>query len=177
MHLFESALRDFMYVERHSAWSSVTLDNVMPRDIDEAARDRPTVEWAGDVDKLIAVLARHRPGLTAIPVKTGPTGVLVVLGMDPANTALRGRYQEILDEWVVPDPQQVPVEILERAGAVEPEALLASPVWAEIVRGRRCGLSGPDDRTTAGRWVPSGPWSRADPRRTLPSSRATALGA
>jgi hypothetical protein len=147
MHLFEFALRDFMNVERHAAWWSVIVfDDMLPRDIDEAARDRHTVEWAGDVYKLIPVLARHRPDLTVIPVNTAPTGVLVVLAADPANTVLRDRYDEILAEWVVPDPQQVPQAILERAGAVEPGALLASPVWAEIVRTRRLELPGDEGR-------------------------------
>lgn len=137
MHLFEFALRDFMNVERHADWWSVIVfDDMLPRNVDEAARDRHTVEWAGDVYKLIPVLARYRPDLTVIPVDTRPTGVLVVLAADPTNTALRDHHDEILAEWVVPDPQRVPAEILERAGTVEPEALLSSPVWEEIRRAR-----------------------------------------
>ena len=144
MHLVEFALRDLMNVERHAEWWSVIVfDDMLPRSVDEAARDRHTREWAGDVYKLIAVLVRHRPDLTLIRVNTAPTGVLVVLAADPANTALRDRYDEILAEWVVPDPQLVPQEILERAGAVEPEALLASPLWLEIVRAR--GRSLPEE--------------------------------
>ena len=147
MHLFEFALRDFMNVERHAAWWSVIVfDDMLPRDVGEAARDRHTVEWTGDVYKLIPVLARYRPDLTVIQVNTGPTGVLVVLGADSANTTLRDRYDEILAEWVVPDPQHVPREILERAGAVDPEGLLASPVWAEVVKGRGRQLPGAEGR-------------------------------
>jgi hypothetical protein len=141
MHRVEFALRDLMNVERHAEWWSVIVfDDMLPRSVDEAARDRHTREWAGDVYKLIAILVRHRPDLTLIRVNTAPTGVLVVLAADPANTTLRDRYDEILAEWVVPDPQRVPQEILERAGAVEPEALLASPVWVEIVRARAGSL-------------------------------------
>jgi hypothetical protein len=147
MHLLEFALRDFMNVERHAAWWSViVLDDMLPRNIDEAARDRHTVEWAGDVYKMIPILSSHRPDLIVIPVNTAPTGVLVVLGSDGANTSLRDRYDEILAAWVVPDPQLVPPHILERAGAVEPEVLLASPIWAEIVRERRGGLPGAEGR-------------------------------
>ena len=139
MHLFEFALRDYMNLEQHADWWSVVVfDDMLPRDIDEAARDRHTVEWTGDVYKMIPVLHRYRPDLVVIPVDTAPTGVLVVLAADPANTSLRDRYQEILAEWVVPDPQRVPIEILERQGAVSPEALLASGLWANVVgeRGR-----------------------------------------
>ena len=147
MHLFEFALRDFMNVEGHADWWSViAFDDMLPRDVDEAARDRHTVEWAGDVYKLIPVLARYRPDLTVIPVNTGPTGLLVVLAADPTNTVLRDHYDEILAEWVVPDPQRVPPEVLERSGAVEPEALLASPVWGEIARLRGLGMSGAQGR-------------------------------
>ena len=44
MHLFEFALRDFMNVERHADWWSVIVfDDILPRDVDEAARERHTV--------------------------------------------------------------------------------------------------------------------------------------
>ena len=142
MHLVEFALRDRMNVERHAEWWSVIVfDDMLPRSVDEAARDRHTRDWAGDVYKLIAVLVRHRPDLTLIRVNTAPTGVLVVLAADPANTALRDRYDEILAEWVVPDPQLVPQEILERAGAVEPEALLSFAAVGSRSSGRGAGAS------------------------------------
>ena len=138
MHLFEFALRDFMNVERHAGWWSVIVfDDMLPRGVDEAARDRHTVAWAGDVFKMIPVLARYRPDLLVIPVATAPTGVLVVLGADPANRVLAEHYDEIIAEWVVPDPQAVPREIIERRGAADPRELLASDLWAGLVRARR----------------------------------------
>ena len=43
MHLFEYALRDFINVERFADWSSVIVfDDMLPRNVDEAARDRHT---------------------------------------------------------------------------------------------------------------------------------------
>ena len=43
MHLFEYVLRDFMNVERFSRWdTAIVLDDMLPRDVDEAARDRHT---------------------------------------------------------------------------------------------------------------------------------------
>ncbi len=137
MHLFEFALRDFMNVERLSRWSSViVIDDIFPRNVDEAARERHTEAWAGDVYKLIPVLRQHRPDLVVVPVDTRSTGVLVVLGADPSDQVLRDRYDEILREWVVPDPQSVPAEILERVGAVDPEALLAAGFWPDLVKAR-----------------------------------------
>ena len=137
MHHFEFALRDFMNVERHADWwSLIVFDDMLPRSVAEAARDRHSREWAGDVFKIVPVLARHRPDLILVPVDTAPTGVLVVLGADPANDVLRERYEEIVAEWVVPDPQLVPPATLGREGAFDPEALLESGIWPGLVRAR-----------------------------------------
>ena len=77
MHLFEYALRDFTNVERFADWSSVIVfDDMLPRNVDEAARDRHTGVWTGDVYKVVPVLQQHRPDLTVIQVDTEPTGML-----------------------------------------------------------------------------------------------------
>lgn len=137
MHLFEFALRDFMNVERFAHWASViVLDDVLPRDIDEAARDRHTSDWAGDVFKMIPVLRQHRPDLLVLPVDTTPTGTLVVIGADPTSTVLRDAYDRIVEEWVVDDPQQIPADILERRGAVDPERLVGAEFWPSLVKAR-----------------------------------------
>ncbi|WP_367319067.1 class I SAM-dependent methyltransferase [Streptomyces sp. HUAS ZL42] len=141
MHLFEYALRDFINVEKHSDWTSVIVfDDMMPRNGDEAARDRHTGAWTGDVFKVREVLARYRPDLVTVLVDTQPTGQLVVFGADPRNKVLREKYEEIVAEYVVPDPQKVPEAILERAGAVQPEALLEAGFWRPLVRARSLGV-------------------------------------
>jgi hypothetical protein len=141
MHLFEYALRDFMNIERHTTASSVIVfDDMLPRNVTEASRDRTTQDWAGDVFKLIAVLHEYRPDLIALTVDTQPTGLLVVLGPDRTNTSLRNRYDEIVAANMAPDPQAVPSEVLERLGAVSPEVFLESGVWRTVVRGRRWHL-------------------------------------
>jgi hypothetical protein len=137
MHLFEFALRDFMNVERHSRWSSVVvLDDMLPRNIDEAARDRHTDAWTGDVYKVAAVLRRFRPDLLVVEVDTQPTGVVLIFGMDPTSTVLRSAYPEIIEEYVVPDPQAVPDEVMVRKNAVAPEALLGADFWRSLARAR-----------------------------------------
>ncbi|MEU0082788.1 class I SAM-dependent methyltransferase [Streptomyces sp. NPDC006274] len=137
MHLFEFALRDFMNVEKHSRWSSViVLDDMLPRDVDEAARDRHTKFWAGDVYKVAEVLRKHRPDLVVVEVDTEPTGVVCVFGADPDSTVLKNGYDKIIEEYVVPDPQNVPQEVLVRKNAVQPEALLGADFWPALVRAR-----------------------------------------
>ena len=63
MHLSEFALRDFVNVERHADWTAaIVFDDILPRDIPEANRDRTTHQWTGDVYKVLEVLEAHRPG-------------------------------------------------------------------------------------------------------------------
>ena len=143
MHLVEFVVKDFANVEMRSEWSTVVvLDDVLPRNVDEAARDRHTREWTGDVFKIRNVLGSVRPDLSLIWVDTQPTGLMIVLGLDPHNRQLTDRYDEIVRSQIAPDPQTVPSEVLERSGALAPEAALALPVWNEIRAGRgRCGAS------------------------------------
>jgi len=130
MHLAEFALRDLIGVERLAPWTGVVVfDDILPRTVEEAARDRRTRAWTGDVYKLLGVLARHRPDLICLRVGTQPTGLLLVLGLDPANRALSVRQDLLLEELVVPDPQHVPADVLERRGVLEPERVLASRAW------------------------------------------------
>ncbi|NHC15166.1 class I SAM-dependent methyltransferase [Motilibacter deserti] len=142
MHLFEFALRDFINVERCSSPSSVVVfDDIFPRKVDEAARDRHTRVWTGDVYKIVEVLRQYRPDLTLLLVDTGPTGLLLVTGLDPDNTVLTDHYDEIVEKYVVDDPQDVPPAILNREGALAPEKLLRSPVWGSLRRSRRPWVS------------------------------------
>jgi hypothetical protein len=130
MHLAEFALRDFIGVERLSRWTGVAVfDDILPRTVEEAARDRRTRAWTGDVYKVLGILARHRPDLICLRVGTQPTGLLLVLGLDPSNTVLRMRYDLLVEQVVVPDPQRVPADVMERRGVLDPERVLESRVW------------------------------------------------
>jgi hypothetical protein len=140
MHLVEFALRDFINVERRAKWTSVVIfDDIYPRDVEEANRRRRTYMWTGDVYKIVSVLARERPDLVLLPVDTQPTGLLLVLGLDPQSTVLDDRYDQILRESVVPDPQEVPAAMLERHGALDPAALLGASFWAYLREAREAG--------------------------------------
>jgi hypothetical protein len=141
MHLFEFVLRDFVNVERHSEWWSVVVfDDVLPRRVEMASRERTTRAWTGDVYKIRPVLARERPDLVCLTVDTRPTGLLLVIGADRRNTRLAERHDQLVSEWVVPDPQPVPADVLERRDAIAPEELLASDLWDVLRRGRDEGL-------------------------------------
>ncbi|MCW2748116.1 MAG: type 11 methyltransferase [Nocardioidaceae bacterium] len=131
MHLSEFALRDFMNTERYmSPAGVVVLDDMLPRNSLEASRDRLTLDWTGDVYKMVAALQDTRPDLVVIPVNTAPTGTLVVLGLDPASKTLSGSYEELLSGFLSADPQSVPAGLLQRTVAVSAEDLLNVPLWA-----------------------------------------------
>jgi hypothetical protein len=138
MHHFEFALRDFIGVERYSAPSSVVaFDDVLPRNVDEAARERHTEEWTGDVFRIQFALAAYRPDLVQIQVATEPTGTLLVVGLDPANRVLVDELDEIVDAYVMPDPQKLPAEIVGRTMALAPEKALGLTIWDDLREARR----------------------------------------
>jgi hypothetical protein len=140
MHLSEFALRDFAGVERLSRWTSVAVfDDIFPRDAEMAARDRRTHLWTGDVYKILGILSRHRPDLVCLRVDTQPTGLLLVLGLDPESPVLMDRYDRILQDAIVRDPQDVPPDVLGREGALDPERVLGSGIWALLREARANG--------------------------------------
>jgi hypothetical protein len=126
------------------------LDDVLPRNALEAARDRRTAAWAGDVHKVVTVLRRHRPDLAVVPVNTRPTGTLVVLGLDPSSTVLQERYDELLPFLTAPDPQHVPGDLLTRRSAVEPRVLLDAVDWALLRTLRHAPVDDPRLRALVG---------------------------
>jgi len=137
MHLFEFGLRDFINTEEHSnPWSVVIFDDVLPRSVAEAARERHTGAWTGDVFPIIEVLRRYRPELVTILVDTQPTGLMFVLGLDPTNRTLRDNYDEIVQEFRKPDPQVVPQQLLDRSGVQTPTRVLDAGFW-KILREQR----------------------------------------
>jgi Methyltransferase domain len=141
LHLFEFALRDFMNVERHAAWTSViVIDDVLPRSVAEASRERSTTAWAGDVFKLPDVLGVYRPDLCVLSLDTDPTGLLLVLGADPENKVLEKRYEEIVEKYVQPDPQPVPAAVLRRDTAVDPASIIDSDLWTQLRDARESGF-------------------------------------
>ncbi len=141
MHLSEFALRDFVNVERHAHWTGVVVfDDILPRDVEMAARDRQTRTWTGDVFKILAVFAEHRPDLICLRIDTEPTGLLMVLGLDPESRVLADRLDAITDGLVQPDPQPVPADVLERREVIDPAAALEASFWGVLRDARERGI-------------------------------------
>ena len=137
LHILEFAFRDFINAERHSSpHGLIVFDDVLPRTVDEAARQRHTQAWTGDVYSILEILARYRPDLVVVPVDTRPTGLLLVLGLDPSSTVLSDSFEQILAEYRKPDPQPVPEDVLDRLTVVPAARVLEAGV-PELLAGLR----------------------------------------
>jgi Methyltransferase domain len=134
MHLSDFALRDFINIEPFMAHTGlVVVDDVLPRNGLEAARDRKTEPWTGDVYKVVEILRRRRPDLVVLMINTAPTGTAVVLGVDQASTILKDAYSAEEPYLLRADPQMPPREYMNRSAAIEPHVLLESSVWEQLV--------------------------------------------
>ena len=60
----------------------------------------------------------------------------------------RRSYEDLVKEFATPDPQQVPAEIIERRGAVDPERFFGSGIL-ELLASRRGRSPRPDNLTDA----------------------------
>jgi len=173
MHLSEFALRDFINVERVARWTSVVVfDDILPSSAEMAARDRRTRLWTGDVFKILGILERRRPDLICLRIGTEPTGLLLVLGLDPGSRVLSYAYDRIVEEAVVPDPQRLPPDVVERRHVLDPEVVAAAPVWAQLRDARERGGARRAGVRTLRRAVRRelGPVSAGRLRRLLPAS-------
>lgn len=137
MHLSEYALRDLINVERYTHPASViVLDDMLPRHVDEAGRGREAAArrgaWAGDVYKVISTVREMRPDIVCLEVDTSPTGTVVLFLPDATSTVLPSAYDDLAEQYVVPDPQKVPDAVLNRTRAVAPQAILDSSIWSQL---------------------------------------------
>lgn len=134
MHLFEYALRDFINIERFaSPYGLVVIDDVFPNHPLQAARDRKTRVWTGDVWKLRVCLQRWRPELRLLLLDTSPTGLMLIYGLQPGNDVLARNMDLILSDYLSPEFEQPPEEVLARNGALCPEL----PLLGSVLRGAR----------------------------------------
>jgi hypothetical protein len=133
MHLFEFALRDFMHVERLAAPATlVVIDDIFPNHAAQAARDRRTRVWTGDVWKLHRCLREVRPDLFLLPLDTRPTGLLLIAGLDPGNRVLWDRYNPVVKNFRDRDSEVPPDAVIAREGAVDPGSALVTMVLEKL---------------------------------------------
>ena len=120
MHLFEYALRDFINIERLATPTTlVVIDDIFPSHPAQAARERRTRVWTGDVWKLQRCLAQLRPDLIMLALDTAPTGLLLVAGLDPANRVLPAEYDRLVrEQGDSGNDETVPPTVIQRAGVI-----------------------------------------------------------
>lgn len=106
MHHFENLLRDFINTERCCASTgAIYLHDCLPVAVSMTHRDEKAVAqsgphagwWTGDVWKLIPVLKELRPDLEISCLDCPPTGLVRIRKLDPGNTLLSSRYQDIIE--------------------------------------------------------------------------------
>lgn len=133
-----------MNLERQAKPSSlIILSVVFPNHPAQAARDRRTWAWTGDVWKLSSCLRQNRPDLLLVPVDAHPAGLLFVAGLDPGNSELQEQYNQVVRgfAWGPPD---VPESVLQRREAFHPDDPGLLALFALL---RECRGSG--ENTTA----------------------------
>ena len=103
MHLFEYLLRDFLNAEAASAPGAViALHDCIPFNEDMCVRDhaaRTTRSWAGDVWKLLPILAEYRPDLKVEVLDCRPTGLVLVSNLNPRDQTLKTAYDAIVARY------------------------------------------------------------------------------
>ncbi|QIX25388.1 class I SAM-dependent methyltransferase [Nocardioides sp. JQ2195] len=140
MHLAEYALRDFIAVERFTTPASVMLfDDTLPLNVLMANRKRESGSWTGDVYKATQALRDLRPDLVVIDLDTALTGTTLVLCPDASRGGALEGYDDWVESAITPDPQPVPEAILGRTNALDPERVLASAGWRNLVELRSAG--------------------------------------
>jgi Methyltransferase domain len=116
LHLFEQALRDFIYLERFASRKSIImLHDCMPLDRITSDRTRSTHFYSGDVWKLAMCLKTHRRELGVVMVRTAPSGLCLVGHLDSGSRTLAEHYDELVAQYVPMDfddyqrhPEQMP---------------------------------------------------------------------
>jgi hypothetical protein len=63
----------------------------------------------------------------------------VIVGVDRTSTVLKDAYTAEEPYLLRPDPQTPPQDHLDRSISIEPDVLLESPVWKQLVNKRKSG--------------------------------------
>jgi hypothetical protein len=100
LHLFEQVLQDFVNLERHSdAGTVVLLHDCLPLDEVTASRNRTTDFYCGDVWKAALALRQRRPDLEMVTIRTAPSGLCLVRGLDESNREFGDELPEIVESY------------------------------------------------------------------------------
>jgi hypothetical protein len=88
------------------------------------------------VFRIPSALASYRSDLLQLTVATEPTGTLLIAKLDPTNRVLAQHADDIVREYVMPDPQPVPAAVLARDGALDPQETISLELWDELKAAR-----------------------------------------
>jgi hypothetical protein len=104
LHLFEQALLDFIHLERFATRQSIIMiHDSLPLDRTTSDRVRTTHFYSGDVWKLAMCLKARRKDLRLTTIRTGPTGLCLISGLDPRSDVLARNFDELVEEYVALD--------------------------------------------------------------------------
>lgn len=138
MHQCEFLLRDFMNTERHChAKSVIALHDCLPVEFGIAVREmqakhavvRPHREtwWTGDVWRTTRALLKYRPDLRVTTLNAAATGLVLVDRLDPSNTVLFDRYDEIVADMMAMDLEQIGLANFHAEMKVQPTSIFSTP--------------------------------------------------
>ncbi len=106
LHQFEQAIDDIFNLEVYAHPTSViALHDTIPLDEHTSARERHTTFHTGDVWKVLPFLKQYRPGLEVTTVRTGPSGLTLIRGLNASGArskaAVEGirRFQDLTWEY------------------------------------------------------------------------------
>jgi predicted O-methyltransferase YrrM len=100
LHLFEQAYADFVHLEQFAGPGSViVLHDCLPLDRVTSERTRTTDFYSGDVWKLARCLKEQRPDLRMITVRTSPTGLSLVTGLNRHSQDLQQRRDQYVARY------------------------------------------------------------------------------
>ncbi len=101
MHRFEYALRDFINIERVARRDTVVLvHDWYPLDEKTATREVNNEFWSGDIWRLALILKKYRPDLHIHTIGTPPTGLGLILNLDPQSRVLSDNLDAITAEFM-----------------------------------------------------------------------------
>ncbi|HEX2135121.1 MAG TPA: glycosyltransferase, partial [Microvirga sp.] len=101
LHLYEQVLRDFINLERYcNPKSVIAIHDTIPLDEATQSRARDTQFHTGDVWKAVLCLKAFRPDLEILTIATPPTGLTLVMRLDPGSRVLAEAYDEAVARFV-----------------------------------------------------------------------------
>ncbi|MEO8460648.1 MAG: glycosyltransferase [Dokdonella sp.] len=119
LHEFSQSLQDFINIERCCGPQSVVLiHDTIPFDEITQRPHRQRKFYTGDVWKTVLCLRHYRPDLEIFTIATPPTGLTVVLGVDPNSCLLSDNYSDAVAMFNGLDYTSVESDLDSRLGVI-----------------------------------------------------------